>query len=106
MRSLSNRAWWWVGLAVALVIAGFVSFYASSHPDGLEYVAHQAGFGHTEKASAANDSPMAGYHTKGVSNARLSGGIAGVTGTLLVLGAGGGLFWVLRRRSKTTVGDH
>ncbi|MBD3784286.1 MAG: PDGLE domain-containing protein, partial [Micrococcales bacterium] len=25
-----------VGLAVCLVIAGVVSFYASSHPDGLE----------------------------------------------------------------------
>ena len=48
---------------------------------------------------------MAGYSTKGVDDARLSGGVAGVVGCLLVLGIGGGLFWVLRRRGTASRAD-
>ncbi len=85
-------------LLVALLVAGVGSYYASSHPDGLNRVAQQAGFAGHEKRSAAADGPMAGYRTRGVEDDRLSGGIAGVAGALLVLALGGGLFRVLRRR--------
>ena len=88
-----------VGLLVALLIAGVASFYASGHPDGLEYVAGQTGFLDTAADSPTSDSPFDDYSTQGVDNARLSSGIAGVTGTLLVLVLGGGLFWALRRRT-------
>lgn len=87
------------GLLVALLIAGVVSYYASSHPDGLEYVAGQEGFADTAKEHHVADGPMADYSTKGVDDARLSGGIAGVTGTLVVLLLAGGGFLLLRRRS-------
>jgi cobalt/nickel transport protein len=93
-----SRGFLAMGLLVALLVAGVGSFYASSHPDGLEYVAGKTGFLDTQDESAASDSPLAGYQTKGVDDARLSGGIAGVSGTLAVLAIAGGLFWVLRRR--------
>ena len=41
---------------------------------------------------------MADYTTRGVEDERLSGGVAGVVGALVVLGLAGGLFRVLRRR--------
>lgn len=87
------------GLLLALVLAGFVSFYASSRPDGLEYVAGQQGFGENaaEHRSSA-DSPLADYTTRGVENDRASGALAGVTGTVLVLALAGGAAWLLRRR--------
>ncbi|WP_167880645.1 PDGLE domain-containing protein [Nocardioides guangzhouensis] len=85
-------------LLVVLLIAGGGSYYASSHPDGLEHVAETTGFGHTAGDSAASDSPFAGYSTKGVDDARLSGGIAGVAGALVVLLLAGGLAWAVRRR--------
>ncbi len=91
------------GLLAALLVAGFASFYASSHPDGLEYVAGKTGFLDAADDSPASDSPFADYSTKGVDNERLSGGLAGVSGALLVLGLGGGLFWVLRRPTPEPV---
>lgn len=88
------------GVVLALLLAGVASFYASSHPDGLEYVAEQAGFADTADDSAAKDSPLADYGTRGVDNERLSGGLAGVVGALVVLGLAGGLSWTLRRRGR------
>ena len=93
------------GLLLALLIAGVASFYASSHPDGLEYVAGKTGFLDSADDSPTADGPFADYATTGVDNDRLSGGIAGVTGSLLVLVLGGGLFWALRRRTPATVTD-
>ena len=55
--------------------------------------------------SATSDGPLAGYSTKGIENERLSGGVAGVAGCLIVLGLSGGMFWVLRRRSADADND-
>ena len=101
-RTRSNRRFFTVVLLSALLIAGVASFYASSHPDGLNFVAEKTGFSDREKQSPSSEGPLAGYETKGIDNQRLSGGVAGVAGCLLVLGIGGGLFWVLRRRDPDT----
>jgi len=93
-----NRTVFVACLLAALLVAGVGSFYASSHPDGLEYVAQKTGFGDTAKESPTAKSPLADYSTKGVDDERISGGVTGVAGSLLVLVAAGGLFWVLRRR--------
>jgi hypothetical protein len=100
MRGISTRALLLTGLAVALVLAGVASFYASGHPDGLTFVAERLGFIHTQQHPSST-SPLAGYATKGVSNPRLSGGVAGVVGVLVVGLLGGGLFALLRRREPT-----
>jgi hypothetical protein len=89
------------GVVVALLLAGVVSFYASSHPDGLEYVAERTGFLDSADEHAAGDGPFADYATKGVDDARLSGGVAGVVGTLVVLVLAGGLALAVRRRGRS-----
>ena len=101
----STRRFFAVFLLAALLIAGVASYYASTHPDGLNFVAEKAGFVEKEKPSATSDGPLAGYSTKGIENERLSGGVAGVAGCLIVLGLSGGMFWVLRRRSADAVND-
>jgi cobalt/nickel transport protein len=88
-----------VFLGVALVIAAVISFYASSQPDGLEFVAGTTGFLDTAKDSVTADSPLADYGVAGLQNARLSGGVAGVIGVLVTLVLAGGLTWLLRRRT-------
>jgi cobalt/nickel transport protein len=88
------------GVVVALLMAGVASFYASSHPDGLEFVAEQTGFLDTAKESPNADGPFADYAMDGVDNARLSGGIAGVVGALTVLLLAGGLAYLVRRRAR------
>ena len=95
---VSTRTLVIAGVVVAFVIAGLVSYYASGHPDGLEYVAGEKGFAGTAQEHAAADSPMADYTTRGVDDERLSGGVAGIVGALVVLVLAGGLFRVLRRR--------
>ena len=92
-------------LLVSLLVAGVASYYASSHPDGLEYVADKVGFIDRAVDSPAAKSPLADYSTKGVDNDRISGGIAGVAGSALVLVLAGGLFWVLRRRDPAPSRD-
>lgn len=98
MRHLSTRALVVIGLVVTLAMAGIGSYYASSSPDGLERVADQTGISRTEAEHAAGDSPLADYRARGVDSARLSGGVAGVVGVLVVGVLAGGLVWVLRRR--------
>ncbi len=88
------------GFLLALLIAGIGSFYASGHPDGLEFVAKKTGFLDEAKDSPTSDSPFADYGTKGVDNERLSGGIAGLVGVGTVALLAGGLFWGIRRRSS------
>ncbi len=98
MKNVSTR---WVlagSLVVALLLAGIVSFYASSDPDGLTKVSEDKGFADTETDHGAKDGPFAGYAAKDVANERLSGGIAGVVGVVVVLALGTGLVYVVRRR--------
>jgi len=102
---VGNRRFLVVFLLTALLVAGVASYYASSHPDGLEHVAGQVGFLDRAEASPVKKSPLADYSTKGVENDRISGGVAGVVGSLFVLVLAGGLFRVLRRRDATSSRD-
>ncbi|MET9407011.1 energy-coupling factor ABC transporter permease [Streptomyces sp. NPDC002935] len=94
----SHRKVWITGLVTSLVLAGFVSFYASASPDGLEKVAKDEGIDARTGKHATEDSPLAGYGVKDVSDGRLSGGIAGVIGVGVTVVAGTGVFWAVRRR--------
>lgn len=94
----SRRGLWAGGLAASLVLAGFVSFYASANPDGLEKVAHDKGIDTKEKEHASASSPLAGYGVEDVSDQRLSGGLAGVIGVGVTVVAGSTVFWAVRRR--------
>ena len=105
MKRMSRKAFFAAFLLVALLVAGFGSYYASAHPDGLNVVADKTGFSDQEKSSGTSDGPLAGYETKGIDDARLSGGVAGVVGCLLVLTLAGGLAWAVRRRGTGTSTD-
>ena len=93
------------GLLVALVIAGVGSYYASSHPDGLEWSAEKEGFLDTAEDSATADSPLADYAVSGVDDGRLSGGLAGVIGVAVTLLLAGGITLLVRRRSGAPTDD-
>ncbi|WP_052864625.1 energy-coupling factor ABC transporter permease [Streptomyces niger] len=97
----STKRVWLAGVAAALVCAGGISYYASASPDGLEKVAHDQGIDKQEKDHAAKDSPLADYSVKDITDARLSGGLAGVIGVGATLAVGSGVFFVVRRRRDT-----
>lgn len=97
----SNRGLWATGLVTALVLAGFVSYYASANPDGLEKVATDQGIDKKTEEHASKDSPLADYGVKDISDARISGGLAGVIGVGATLVVGSGAFYVVTRRRRT-----
>ncbi|MFF8658106.1 energy-coupling factor ABC transporter permease [Streptomyces huasconensis] len=94
----STRTLWIAGIVTSLVLAGFVSFYASANPDGLEKVARDKGIDKKAEEHATADSPLADYGVKDITDARLSGGLAGVIGVGVTVIAGSAVFWTLRRR--------
>ena len=87
------------GFIASLFLAGVVSFYASSHPDGLEKVAEDIGFLETAKDHSNSDGVLADYGVKGVENARLSTGAAGVIGVIATVAISTGFFLLIRRKS-------
>ncbi|MEV4120514.1 PDGLE domain-containing protein [Micromonospora sp. NPDC049645] len=118
---MKNRQWAFLagGLLVALLLAGVVSNYASSHPDGLDSSllkgctvdADDNIVGGSCPAQQARDheladSPLADYGVRGVGNSFVSTGLSGVLGVLVTFAIGAGGFWLLRRRGTTpTDGD-
>ncbi|WP_432005359.1 energy-coupling factor ABC transporter permease [Streptomyces parvus] len=96
----STRGFWITGLVSAFLLAGFVSFYASADPDGLERVAADQGIDEKVEEHGAADSPLADYGVGDIANARLSGGLAGVIGVSATVVVGTGVFWVIRRRKE------
>lgn len=89
------------GFIASLFLAGVVSFYASSNPDGLEKVAEDIGFIETAKDHTLADGALADYGVKGIENARLSTGAAGVIGVIATGVISTGLFMMVRRKSGT-----
>lgn len=95
-------------LVVALLIAGGLSYFASSSPDGLDSVTlsgcqlDEDGepvdgtcIAQNAEDHALGGGPFADYSLAGGEG---TVGIAGVVGVVVTLVVAGGLFWVLRRR--------
>ena len=95
-----NKKFLAAGLLVSLFLAGVVSFYASSDPDGLEKVAEDIGFIETAKDHTYADGALADYGVKGIDNERASVGLAGVIGVIGTAVVGGALFTFIARKPK------
>lgn len=110
MTTTKSRRTFWIGFAVViLLIAGGVSYLASSSPDGLDAttlrgcevfevdgIEELTGSCIAQGAEdhALSGSPLADYAVAGQS---ATGGIAGIAGALLTLVLSGGLFWLIAR---------
>jgi len=90
------------GFIASLFLAGVVSFYASSNPDGLEKVAEDIGFIETAEDHTYAEGALADYGVKGVENPRLSTGLAGVIGVVATGVVSTGIFMLVRRKSGDT----
>ena len=97
---LSNRKFYVAGFIASLFLAGVVSFYASSHPDGLEKVAQDVGFIDAAKDHTNADGRLADYGVKGIDNERASVGVAGVIGVIGTAVVAGVAFKLIARKPK------
>jgi cobalt/nickel transport system permease protein len=93
---------WVAGLVLALLLV-IASPLASSHPDGLEWVAEQKGF--LEAAKAPLYKIIPDYLFPGVSNTTLATILAGIIGVLIVYFVALGLAYSRRRKSSTNVDE-
>jgi cobalt/nickel transport protein len=115
---MSRRLGWFLtgGLLVALLLAGVVSNFASGSPDGLDATAREgctfsadgAITGGTCMLQREHDhqlagSPLADYGIRGIHNQYVSTGLSGMLGVLVTFAVGGGVFWLVRRRSPEKV---
>lgn len=89
-----------VGLGVCIVLAAVVSLLASSHPDGLEFVAGRLGFEDAATDHHLGDSPLADYSVHAVGENGLAGGLAGLIGVLVVAALAFGLMHLLKRTPR------
>ncbi len=96
---ISNRKFLASAILVSAVLAGGVSFYASSAPDGLEKVAENIGFIDTAKPHANEGFALADYGVAGVENERLSVGLAGLIGVGATALIGLALFGLIGKKS-------
>lgn len=92
-----NRKDIFLGLTLALVLAGIFSLLASSWPDGLERVAEDKAFIEKAEVQPAVSSPIPDYAWPGVENEKLATSLAGITGTLMVFGFGYALALLISR---------
>ncbi len=95
-RSAGGLAVWAVGLLIALALT-ILSPLASSHPDGLEWVAEQKGFLETAQGPLYKIIPD--YVFPGIPNEALATIIAGVIGTIIVFGVALTVAYARRNRS-------
>ncbi len=99
-----------IAVLITVVLAGIVSSFASSSPDGLDSVTRsgctfnendQITDGKCIAQKAKNHwweaGPLAGYSADGVSE-KGSTGVAGIIGVFATLVIAGGLAWTFRRR--------
>ncbi|MGK2880540.1 MAG: PDGLE domain-containing protein [Mycobacterium sp.] len=108
-RTSARRSFWILFAVATLVIAGMVSYFASSSPDGLDSATLQgcdvvetaAGEQLTGSciAQSATDhhlsaSPLADY---AIAGRAWSGGLAGILGVVVTLVAAGGVFSIIAR---------
>jgi cobalt/nickel transport system permease protein len=88
------------GVVAAFVFAAVISQFAFDAPDGLQRVGEDTGFATSGQAHSLGGSLFADYATEGIANEQLSLAVAGITGTLIVLAVGAGIFAAIRGRDR------
>jgi hypothetical protein len=89
-------------LALALVIAGGLSYFASTHPDGLERVAEDHRF--MDRAREPSHTVMPGYTIPGL-HGFLSNGLAGIIGVAATFAVVTAVVRLARKRRTTGAAD-
>ena len=98
---MNRRTWLFPAgaLAASLALAGLLSPFASTSPDGLERVAKDKGFIEKGKGDPVwKWTFLQDYVTPGIANRLIATASAGVIGTVIVFGCTYGIARVLKRK--------
>lgn len=90
-------------LIICAVVVALASAFASSYPDGLEWVAGQLGFESLAREIGFISTPLADYELAGVNSSFFAGLLAGLLGVGAVFGSSYLIGWWLKggRAHKT-----
>ncbi len=106
MKTSQRSGWIWIGVGICLLLAVFLSPFASSSPDGLNKVADMKGFqGKSDQAPLWNYAPLAGYGIPGITDRKRSTALSGALGTLAMFSIGLGVGKLLGRRHRGKEGS-
>jgi cobalt/nickel transport protein len=113
---VKTKRFWIISVIVTLVLAGFVSLFASASPDGLESVlltgcdttdggvVNEQSTGGTCVLQATGEHEIGGafadYGISFLDNEILGASLAGILGVVLTLAVATGFFWLLARGKK------
>ncbi len=89
----------WIGLGIALLLALFLSPFATTSPDGLEKMAGTKGF--SEKGESSKFwkyAPLPDYAIPWIKNAKVSTALSGLTGTLAIFLIAMGFAKLIKKR--------
>jgi len=98
-KQVGGKFVWVAGLLIALALA-VASPLASTHPDGLEFVAEQQGF--LDKAQANPYNIIPDYAVPGVANEQVATIAAGIIGVIIVFFVAVGVAYLRRNRSVSS----
>jgi cobalt/nickel transport protein len=89
----------WVGLGVALLVALFLSPFASTSPESLEKIAEAKRVSETTKAwKFWKYAPFSDYTLPWVKNTKISTALSGLAGTLAIFSITIGIAKLIRKR--------
>jgi len=109
---VKTKRFWITGVVVTLLLAGFVSLFASASPDGLESVlltgcdtndGEITGGACVLQATGEHEigGTFADYGISFLDNEILGASLAGILGVVLTLAIATGFFWLLARGKKS-----
>jgi cobalt/nickel transport system permease protein len=87
---------WLIPVVSIFLIAGVLSLFASTWPDGLDSVAEKYGFKDKEAKVVQIPTPLADYKVKGLDNEKLGTSIAGLVGSGIAFSIAFGLAHVVK----------
>lgn len=94
----------WIGLGVSLLLALFLSPFASSSPDGLEKVAKTKGFSEKgEGRKVWKYAPFSQYAIPWIKNEKVSTALSGLIGTLAIFFIAVGVGKLIKRSTSQKV---
>lgn len=85
-------------LLASILLAALISPFASSLPDGMEWVAQKLGFEQKAASQPLLASPFPDYQIPGISNSALSTALAGILGVLICFILSFSLHFLIRRK--------
>jgi len=94
----------WIGLGVSLLLALFLSPFASSSPDGLEKLTETKGFSEKGKGwKVWQYAPFSEYAIPWIKNEKVSTALSGLVGTVAIFFIGMGIGKLIKRSTTQKV---